>query len=230
MLNEKIIRNLEAKGFKRWTKNGMDRLYISAQALGMDRETYQYRGERVSNGLAGKILNSKYFIDVNTGKISSPVGFIEKDLAVMLDEATEAAEAADAEAVETEAQAVEEPAAEPVAVVDEAEHRRIERTQKYIDRVLAAMPAVDPALIETDEIKARYAAPRKPHVLSVYTDKRLTPLSKLYQEELNILYTMADRAKDIAAHPDWVMAIEQYADAVYEREALLKLRREWFGE
>ena len=40
MLIDIAIKRLEQAGFKRWEKNGYDRLYINASALGLRCDTY----------------------------------------------------------------------------------------------------------------------------------------------------------------------------------------------
>lgn len=73
------IAELEALGFKRWTKNGMDRLYINAGALGLNCEYYGtgnirralFDGELVSNCEARRMKNSKTYIDVKTERVFS---------------------------------------------------------------------------------------------------------------------------------------------------------------
>ena len=78
MRNE-IITKLEARGFNRWQKGTMDRLYINAKDLGLVCEYYNtgnirnayFNGERISNSEARRMTGSKTFIDVATEKIYS---------------------------------------------------------------------------------------------------------------------------------------------------------------
>lgn len=78
-MTESIIKKFEAKGFTRWTKYDMDRLYINAETLGLEASYYksgnvsyaEYRGEKISNRRAGDMLCSKIWIDVETGKLCS---------------------------------------------------------------------------------------------------------------------------------------------------------------
>lgn len=93
MLNDKIIKALEERGFKRWTKNSMDRLYINAETLGLDRETYKYRGERVSNTLAREMLAAKTYIDIETERVFSGSWTLKTDAQAILDEVIETVEA-----------------------------------------------------------------------------------------------------------------------------------------
>jgi hypothetical protein len=76
-MKDATIKKYEAAGFKRWTKNGLDRLYIDAEALGLEVERYgtgnvksaTWQGEKVSNADARRILASKAYIDVETGEL-----------------------------------------------------------------------------------------------------------------------------------------------------------------
>lgn len=79
MLNEKMIAALENKGFNRWTKGNMDRLYINATKLGLELTYYKtgnissayLNGERISNSRGYDCKNSKTYIDITTGKLVS---------------------------------------------------------------------------------------------------------------------------------------------------------------
>lgn len=76
-LNEMQITALEGKGFNRWTKGNMDRLYINADALGLEVERYNtgnvssayWQGERISNSRGSAMLYAKTYIDIATGKL-----------------------------------------------------------------------------------------------------------------------------------------------------------------
>ena len=78
MTNEQIAA-LESKGFKRWQKGNYDRLYADATILGLKVERYntgnifsaEFQGEKISNSEARKILATKTYIDVTTGKVYS---------------------------------------------------------------------------------------------------------------------------------------------------------------
>lgn len=78
-MNESMIKELEAKGFKRWQKGNMDRLYVNAANLGLNCEYYktgnvmyaEFCGETVSNCEARRMKASKTYIDVHTGKAYS---------------------------------------------------------------------------------------------------------------------------------------------------------------
>ena len=73
------IEELEAMGFKRWTKGGMDRLYINASALGLNCTYYKtgnvsnawFDGYEISNCEARRMKASKTYIDVKTEKVYS---------------------------------------------------------------------------------------------------------------------------------------------------------------
>lgn len=73
------IEELEAKGFKRWQKGGMDRLYINANVLGLVvhyRKTGSicdawFNEESISHAEGGRMKMAKTFIDVKTGVVYS---------------------------------------------------------------------------------------------------------------------------------------------------------------
>ena len=73
------IEELEAMGFKRWQKNGMDRMYINASTLGLTCTYYntgnissaEFRGKDISNSLARQMKAAKTYIDLNKGQIVS---------------------------------------------------------------------------------------------------------------------------------------------------------------
>ena len=67
------IEELEKKGFSRWTKGGMDRLYFDVKkAECLDVDYYKsgnvssayLEGERISNAEAYRIMSVKCFIDL----------------------------------------------------------------------------------------------------------------------------------------------------------------------
>lgn len=66
------IEELEGMGFKRWQKNGMDRMYINAGTLGLICTYYksgnvsdaEFRGEDISNSEARRMLGAKTYIDL----------------------------------------------------------------------------------------------------------------------------------------------------------------------
>lgn len=73
------IAELEALGFKRWTKGGHDRMYINATDLGLEVkfrrtgsvESATFCGEYISNRYAGKYYSAKTYIDLKTNEIHS---------------------------------------------------------------------------------------------------------------------------------------------------------------
>ena len=77
MLTDEKIKELEAKGFKRWSKAGKDRLYINASVLGLVCEYYKtgnikdayFKGESISNSEARRMKEAKTFVDIVTGKV-----------------------------------------------------------------------------------------------------------------------------------------------------------------
>lgn len=84
---ENIMDNIEALeklGFKRWTKNGMDRMYISADKLGYDKETRTFKGERISGGLAGQLSAAKTYIDLKEFIIVSTACDLTYEVATMI--------------------------------------------------------------------------------------------------------------------------------------------------
>ena len=114
MMTETMIEKLTEKGFSRWTKGAMDRLYINANDLGLYTDHYKsgsicfasFNGEEISHAHALRMLGAKTWIDVETGLLNSKYA---EDCLV---EAAEAIyEQAKAEIAAEEA-AAQEPAAE----------------------------------------------------------------------------------------------------------------------
>lgn len=76
-LTEEKIARLEEKGFKRWTKGNMDRLYINATMLGLNCEYYNtgnirsawFNGASISNCEARRMKAAKTYIDIKTGTV-----------------------------------------------------------------------------------------------------------------------------------------------------------------
>jgi len=79
MLTEERINELTEKGFKRWTKGNIDRLYINASQLGLDCAHYKtgnissatFQGEGISNSHARRMYAAKTYIDIKTGRVTS---------------------------------------------------------------------------------------------------------------------------------------------------------------
>lgn len=84
-MTNKQIAAYESKGFNRWTKGNMDRLYINTTKLGAEIDYYKsgnvcdafWQGERVSNADGRRLLASKVFVDVKTGELRVSTSFRE---------------------------------------------------------------------------------------------------------------------------------------------------------
>lgn len=96
-ITNEIIAKLESKGFNRWTKGNMDRLYINAKDLGLEVDYYKtgnvssatWQGEHISNADARRLLESKVWIDVKTGELHVNTSFDLFD-AMSVEEAAQA--------------------------------------------------------------------------------------------------------------------------------------------
>ena len=95
MLSEERITNLCKKGFNRWTKGNLDRLYINASQLGLICSYYktgnissaEFQGESISNSQARRYKAAKTFIDIKTERVHSDCPALEdaaRDLAGMV--------------------------------------------------------------------------------------------------------------------------------------------------
>lgn len=79
MLPESKIAELIQKGFSRWTKGNLDRLYINAAQLGLVCDYYntgnvkhaEFRGAEISNCEARRMKAAKTFVDIKTGCVHS---------------------------------------------------------------------------------------------------------------------------------------------------------------
>ena len=79
MLSNEKINELTAIGFSRWTKNGMDRLYINASKLGLTCCYYntgnissaEFNGRSISNSEARRMKAAKTYIDLVKNQIVS---------------------------------------------------------------------------------------------------------------------------------------------------------------
>lgn len=79
MFTEERIKELESKGFKRWTKGNLDRLYINASQLGLVCVYYntgnvrdaEFNGRSISNCEARRMKAARTFIDVKSGRVYS---------------------------------------------------------------------------------------------------------------------------------------------------------------
>ena len=69
------IEELEKRGFNRWTKGNMDRLYFDVKKSYLDVDYYKsgnissayLEGERISNAEAYRLMSVKCFIDLKNG-------------------------------------------------------------------------------------------------------------------------------------------------------------------
>ena len=76
-MKDRAIRLLEAKGAKRWSKNGKDRLYVTAEEIGLTTDRYksgnirhaEWCGEAISNRKAGYLCASKVWYDLTDDKV-----------------------------------------------------------------------------------------------------------------------------------------------------------------
>lgn len=94
-----MIEKLEDKGFNRWTKGNMDRLYIDPDKLGLELSFYNsgnissawFDGEKISNSIARQLGFIKLWIDVKTGEVATKGGSWKLDEYVkkMAEKATE---------------------------------------------------------------------------------------------------------------------------------------------
>lgn len=78
-MTENRITELTSKGFKRWTKGNLDRLYINAAQLGLECGYYNtgnikwatFNGEDISNCQARRYKAAKTYIDIKTDRVVS---------------------------------------------------------------------------------------------------------------------------------------------------------------
>lgn len=77
-MTENMIKKLEAKGFKRWTKGEHDRLYANVEDFGLELHHYNsgnisgatLNGEKISNSYGAEIKrNTSIYINVNDGEL-----------------------------------------------------------------------------------------------------------------------------------------------------------------
>lgn len=76
-MTEERIALLTTKGFRRWQKGNLDRLYINAAQLGLSCEYYgtgnirsaEFQGNRISNSEGYRMKTAKTYVDVKTGKV-----------------------------------------------------------------------------------------------------------------------------------------------------------------
>lgn len=80
----KSIEKIEAIG-NRWQKNGMDRIYINADALGFDANNNTFNGKKISKGVANDLRNAKTYIDMNNNTICSSSPMLAAAVADIMD-------------------------------------------------------------------------------------------------------------------------------------------------
>lgn len=77
-MTENMIKKLEAKGFKRWTKGEHDRLYANVEDFGLELHHYNsgnisgatLNGEKISNSYGAEIKrNTSIYLNVNDGEL-----------------------------------------------------------------------------------------------------------------------------------------------------------------
>lgn len=81
MISEETIKALQEKGFNRWTKGNIDRLYINASQLGLvctyyktgNINTAEFQGRWISNSQARRMIGAKTFLDLKTDKVTSNI-------------------------------------------------------------------------------------------------------------------------------------------------------------
>jgi hypothetical protein len=142
-LNEKQIAAYEAKGFNRWTKGNMDRLYINATDLGAEIDYYKsgnvcsakWQGESVSNADGRRLLASKVFVDVKTGELSVTTSFDLYDAMSVEDAARQLVASIEAELAEPEAE--EEPATSKHAKVEGKRDELVRTVEDFIAERIA---------------------------------------------------------------------------------------------
>jgi len=86
------IEELEGMGFNRWQKNGMDRMYINASALGLTCTYYktgnissaEFNGKSISNSQARSLKFAKTYIDLNKAQIVSDSAMLAKAVAELI--------------------------------------------------------------------------------------------------------------------------------------------------
>ena len=94
MMTEERIKELEEKGFKRWTKGNLDRLYINASQLGLVCEYYktgnisdaEFDGVQISNSRAYKMKGAKTYVDIKTGTVHSTDEWLKEKAEELLEE------------------------------------------------------------------------------------------------------------------------------------------------
>lgn len=91
------IESLEKRGFSRWQKGNMDRLYINSTKIGLELDYYktgnihyaELNGERISNSRAYAVKAAKNYIDVVDGSVHADYDEIRQNMERVLAEITE---------------------------------------------------------------------------------------------------------------------------------------------
>ena len=93
MLTNEMICALEGKGFKRWTKGNLDRMYVNASQLGLVCDYYktgnirdaEFNGSSISNSEARRMKAAKTFVDIATGNVHSDSYTLEQTVKELLE-------------------------------------------------------------------------------------------------------------------------------------------------
>ena len=117
MMSDKMIGKLAAKGFNRWTKGNMDRMYINASQLGLacsyhttgSIQNATFCGTGISSCEARRLKADKCYIDLKTGTITANSSRLKDAAQALIDAA-----AAEIEAEEAAAKAEEKKEEEPM--------------------------------------------------------------------------------------------------------------------
>ena len=92
MLGEKVISELESKGFKRWQKGTFDRMYVNASVLGLECTYYKtgnissaaFNGEHISNSEGYRLKAAKTYIDLTKNTIVSDSPMLAAEVAKIM--------------------------------------------------------------------------------------------------------------------------------------------------
>lgn len=117
MMSDKMIERLAAKGFNRWTKGNMDRMYINASQLGLACSYHStgsiknatFRGDSISNCEARRLKADKCYVDLKTGTVTAASSRLKDAAQDLIDETATEIEAEEAAAKAEEEKKEEEP-------------------------------------------------------------------------------------------------------------------------
>ena len=156
MMSDKMIERLATKGFNRWTKGNMDRMYINASQLGLacsyhttgSIKNATFCGDSISNCEAHRLKADKCYIDLKTGTITANSSRLKDAAQDLIDET-----AAEIEAEETAAKA-EEKKEEETMIIDTYDKLRAAINQRNDDLIpyISDNAAAEAALEETVQI------------------------------------------------------------------------------